>query len=211
LTYFCAVIKYPFKERNKMIKDNDEIRDHIILAAGTIFSHFGFKKATMEEIASATRKGKSSIYYYFKSKEEIFQAVVEKEAEELRGELMEEISKYDDPMEQLRGYILVRMRKLKKVTNFYDALKSDYLSHLEFINKIRKRFDEDEIHIVTQILQTGINNGKFDVESPELSAVAIVTAMKGLEIPLFIQKSQGNLEIRLDSLIKFLFYGLVKR
>jgi len=194
-----------------MIKDNDEIRDHIILAAGTIFSHFGFKKATMEEIASATRKGKSSIYYYFKSKEEIFQAVVEKEAEELRGELMEEISKYDDPMEQLRGYILVRMRKLKKVTNFYDALKSDYLSHLEFINKIRKRFDEDEIHIVTQILQTGINNGKFDVESPELSAVAIVTAMKGLEIPLFIQKSQGNLEIRLDSLIKFLFYGLVKR
>jgi AcrR family transcriptional regulator len=194
-----------------MIKDNDEIRDHIILAAGTIFSHFGFKKATMEEIASATRKGKSSIYYYFKSKEEIFQAVVEKEANELKGELMEEISRYDDPMEQLRGYVLVRMRKLKKVINFYDALKSDYLSHLEFIDKIRRRFDEDEIHIVTHILQTGINNGKFDIESPELSAIAIVTAMKGLEIPLFIQKSQGNLETRLDSLIKFLFYGLIKR
>jgi AcrR family transcriptional regulator len=194
-----------------MIKEDDEIRNHIVLAAGTIFSHFGFKKATMEEIAAATRKGKSSLYYYFRSKEEVFQAVVEKEAEELRGELMEEIAKYDDPMEQLRGYILVRMRKLKKVTNFYDALKSDYLSHLEFIDKIRRRFDEDEIHIVTQILQTGISNGKFDVESPELSAVAIVTAMKGLEIPLFIQKSQGNLETRLDSLIKFLFYGLVKR
>ena len=194
-----------------MIKENDEIRNHIVLAAGTIFSHFGFKKATMEEIAAATRKGKSSIYYYFRSKEEIFQAVVEKEAEELRGELMEEIAKYEDPMEQLRGYILVRMRKLKKVTNFYDALKSDYLSHLEFIDKIRRRFDEDEIQIVTHILQTGIDNGKFSIESPELSAVAIVTAMKGLEIPLFIQKSQGNLETRLDNLIKFLFYGLVKR
>jgi AcrR family transcriptional regulator len=193
------------------MKENDEIRNHIVLAAGTIFSHFGFKKATMEEIAAATRKGKSSIYYYFRSKEEIFQAVVEKEAEELKGELMEEIAKYDDPMEQLRGYILVRMRKLKKVTNFYDALKSDYLSHLEFIDKIRRRFDEDEIQIVTHILKTGIDNGKFAIESPELSAVAIVTAMKGLEIPLFIQKSQGNLETRLDSLIKFLFYGLVKR
>jgi len=41
--------------------------------------------------------------------------------------------------------------------------------------------------------------------------VAIVTAMKGLEIPLFIRKEHGNIEDRLDNLIKFLFYGLVKR
>jgi AcrR family transcriptional regulator len=198
-------------ERREVISENDEIRNHIVQVAGKLFSHFGFKKATMEEIAAATRKGKSSIYYYFKSKEEIFQAVVEREAEELRGELMEEIARYDDPIEQLRGYILVRMRKLKKVVNFYDALKSDYLTHLEFIDKIRRRFDEDEIQIIRGILQSGVDNGKFTIDSPELSAIAIVTAMKGLEIPLLIQKSQGNLESRLDNLIKFLFYGLIKR
>jgi AcrR family transcriptional regulator len=198
-------------ERREVISENDEIRNHIVQVAGKLFGHFGFKKATMEEIAAATRKGKSSIYYYFKSKEEIFQAVVEREAEELRGELMEEIARYDDPIEQLRGYILVRMRKLKKVVNFYDALKSDYLTHLEFIDKIRRRFDEDEIQIIRGILQSGVDNGKFTIDSPELSAIAIVTAMKGLEIPLLIQKSQGNLESRLDNLIKFLFYGLIKR
>jgi hypothetical protein len=97
------------------------------------------------------------------------------------------------------------------VTNFYDALKSDHLSHLVFIEKIRKRFDQDEIKIVRQILQSGIDSGKFIIDDPDLSAIAIVTAMKGLEIPLFIRKDYGNIEDRLDNLIKFLFYGLVKR
>jgi len=194
-----------------MVVEKDEVRKKIVQDASRIFTRFGFRKTTMEEIASASRKGKSSIYYYFKSKEEIFKAVVEKEADELKEELQEEVSKIDDPIEQLKVYILFRMHKIKTVTNFYNAMKSDYLCHLQFIEKIRKRFDQDEIRILKQILQSGIDGGKFNIEDPELSAIAIVTAMKGLEIPLFIRKEYGNIETRLDNLIKFLFYGLVKR
>lgn len=194
-----------------MVVVKDDVRRKIVQVASLIFTRFGFRKTTMEEIALASRKGKSSIYYYFKSKEEIYKAVVEKEANELKEELKVEISRYTDPIEQLKAYILFRMHKIKMLTNFYDAMKSEYLSHLEFIEKIRKKFDQDEIRIVKQILQNGIDSGKFNIEDPELSAVAIVTAMKGLEIPLFIRKEHGNIETRLDNLIKFLFYGLVKR
>jgi AcrR family transcriptional regulator len=194
-----------------MVVEKDHIRQNIVQVASKIFTRFGFKKTTMEEIALASHMGKSSVYYYFSSKEEIFKAVVEKEAEELKEDLKQEVKKYDDPIDQLKAYILFRMHKIKMVTNFYDALKSDYLSHLEFIEKIRKRFDQDEIKIVRQILQSGIDRSKFNIDDPELSAVALVTAMKGLEIPLFIKKEHGNIEARLDNLIKFLFYGLVKR
>ena len=45
----------------------------------------------------------------------------------------------------------------------------------------------------------GIERGKFSVEDPQLSAVAIVTAMKGLEIPLFINNEHGNFENRLNT------------
>lgn len=183
----------------------------IVEIARNIFTHFGFKKTTMEEIAQATRKGKSSIYYYFSSKEDIFKAVVEKEAEELKEELYKRISEVDDPIDRLKVYITVRMRKLNKLTNFYAALKSDYLSNLEFIEKIRKSYDVDEVKVVAGILQVGIESGKFSIEDPQLSAVAIVTAMKGLEVPLFLNKEHGNFEVRLNNLINFLFYGIVKR
>jgi AcrR family transcriptional regulator len=194
-----------------MITQNEEARTKIIDIARNIFTHFGFKKTTMEEIALASRKGKSSIYYYFNSKEEIFKAVVEKEAEELKQELYNKIKNIDDPIERLKVYISVRMRKLNKLTNFYTALKSEYLSHLEFIEHIRKSYDLDEIQIVARIIEDGIERGKFSVDDPQLSAIAIVTAMKGLEVPLLINSENGNFEVRLNNLINFLFYGIVKR
>ena len=60
--------------------DKEEYRKKIVLTAGRIFSNNGFRKTTMEEISKALKKGKSSIYYYFGSKEEIFEAVVLYEA-----------------------------------------------------------------------------------------------------------------------------------
>ncbi len=194
-----------------MIAQNEEVRARIVEIARDIFSHFGFKKTTMEEIAAASRKGKSSIYYYFSSKEDIFKAVVEKEAEELKAELLKKIENIEDPVEKLKTYISIRMRKLNKLTNFYSALKSDYLSQLEFIEKIRKSYDQEEVRIITKIIQDGVEKGLFNVEDPSLSAISIVIAMKGLEVPLFINKEQGNFESRLNNLINFLFYGIVKR
>jgi AcrR family transcriptional regulator len=194
-----------------MLVQHEEARLKIIEIARSIFTHFGFKKTTMEEIAQASRKGKSSIYYYFESKEEIFKAVVEKEAEEIKAELHKKLAGVEDPVEKLKIYITVRMRKISKLTNFYSALKSDYLSQFEFIEEIRKSYDLDEVKAVAGIIQDGIEKGKFTVDDPHLSAVAIVTAMKGLEIPLFVNKEHGNFEARMSNLINFLFYGIVKR
>lgn len=191
--------------------DKDEVKETIVNVARHIFSRFGFRKTTMDEIALATRKGKSSIYYYFESKEEIFQAVVEKEASLLKTELHEAISQIEDPLEKLKTYILVRMRALSKLANFYDALKNDYLSHLEFINVIRKKYDDDEIATVEAILGKGIENGEFIIDSPHLASIAIVTAMKGLEIPILVEANNDDVEKRIDNLVNILFYGLVKR
>jgi len=194
-----------------MVVKKDEVRAGIIDVASKIFTRFGYRKTTMDEIAQATRKGKSSIYYYFPSKEDIFRAVVEREATELKKDLKKAVSEVEDPIDQLKTYILFRMHKLKTLTNFYAALKSDSLIHLEFIEKIRMDYDRREVEVVTDILKEGMEKGEFVIDDPELAAVALVTAMKGLELPLFIKKEHGNIEARLDNLIQFLFYGLVKR
>ncbi|MCF8378856.1 MAG: TetR/AcrR family transcriptional regulator [Bacteroidales bacterium] len=194
-----------------MVVLKDQVRDDIINVAAKIFTRFGYKKTTMEEIAMASRKGKSSIYYYFSSKEDIFRAVVEKEAEELRKDLKVAINEMDNPISQLKNFILFRIQKLKTLNNFHAALKSDHLAHFEFIENIRKEYDRDEIELVTRILKIGVEKEKFVIDDPDLAAVALVTALKGLEIPLFINKKHGRIEDRLENLIQFLFYGLIKR
>ncbi|MBK7212641.1 MAG: TetR/AcrR family transcriptional regulator [Bacteroidales bacterium] len=191
--------------------DKDEVKDTIVGVARNIFSRFGFKKTTMDEIAIAARKGKSSIYYYFTSKEEIYQAVVEKEASLLTQELNDAISKVEDPMEKLKVYVMVRMRTISKLANFYNAIKNEYLSHLDFINQIRVKYDQDEIHMVENILNEGVQNNEFQIENTSLAAIAIVTALKGMEIPMFWEKEEQDVEKRLNDLISILFYGVIKR
>ncbi|GAP42127.1 transcriptional regulator, TetR family [Lentimicrobium saccharophilum] len=192
--------------------DKEEVKSSIVTVARQIFSRFGFKKTTMDEIALASRKGKSSIYYYFESKEDIFQAVVEKEASMLKRELQEAIKPIGDPREKLKVYVLVRMNTLKKLANYYDAIRSEYLSHLDFVENIRKKYDDEEISMVEAILKEGAEKMEFNIDNTRLAAIAIVTAMKGLEIPMFWQNNADfDMEKRLDDLINILFYGLVRR
>lgn len=201
----------PHSEYNIML-DKDEVKNSIINVARQIFSRFGFKKTTMDEIAHASAKGKSSIYYYFSSKEDIFQAVVEKEASMLKRELLEAIETVDDPQEKLKVYVLVRMRTFKKLANYYAAIKSEYLSHLDFVENIRRKYDAEEVTMVENILKAGAANQEFNIENTKFAAVAIVTAMKGLEIPMFWEEDmEQDMEKRLDDLINILFYGMVKR
>lgn len=191
--------------------DKDEVKDTIINVARHIFSRFGFKKTTMDEIAIASRKGKSSIYYYFSSKEEIFKAVVEKEASILKLELIKANSEAVSPAEKLKQHVLIRMHTLEKLANFYSAIKDDYLSHLDFIETIRKKYDQEEIQMMEAILVEGVENEIFEIEDTALAAIAIVTALKGLEIPLFWGVEEKDMEHRIENVIHILFHGVVKR
>ncbi len=191
--------------------DKDEVKEAIVNVARHIFSRFGFKKTTMDEIAIASRKGKSSIYYYFASKEEIFQAVVEKEAEIFKQELIKATNVNDSPAQKLKTHVLVRMRSMEKLANFYSAIKDDFLGHLDFIEKIRKKYDQEEIQMMESILVEGVENGMFEIDDTSLAAIAIVTALKGMEIPLFWGVEEKDIESRLDHLIHILFHGVMKR
>ena len=188
----------------------EDVKTFIINVAQKTFSHFGFKKTTVDDIAQAARKGKSSIYYYFNSKEEIFEAVVKKEATILKEELLKEVNTTDDPKEKIKKYILVRMDGIKKLGNFYNAIKNDYLSSFESVEKLRIKYDEEEHNLIKNILQDGIEKNVFYIKNTDKTAKAIVTAMKGLEIPLIISDNEHEIEDRLDDLLDILYYGICK-
>ncbi len=182
----------------------------IIKAAQDIFAKFGFRKTTMNDIARATHKAKSSIYRYFKSKEEIFQTIVEKESQILKEKIEKSITAQNNPEKKLRTYVITRMKVLKNLANFYSALKDEYLKHFVFIEKIRKKYLEDEIRVIKKILKSGVKQGAFVIEDLELTAFTIVIALKGLEYPLIQESEILNTDQGIDSLLKILFNGITK-
>ncbi len=195
-----------------MVVVKEEVRTHIVEVARRIFTRYGFRKTTMEEIASSSRMGKSSIYYYFNSKEAIFRSVVEFEATMLKEQLNSIINTYHAPAERLKAYILFRLHHVRTLENFYAALNEDSLSHMHFILEIRKNFEIEEQQLVGKILEDGMKQGVFQMTSSQIGAIAISTMMKGLELPLLLDDAhktdRGEL---MEDLIRVLLYGILKR
>jgi AcrR family transcriptional regulator len=191
--------------------NKEEFRRKIIVSAGKIFSRYGFKKTTMDEIAKALKMGKSSIYYYFESKEEIFEAVVLWEANILRNELTTAIKSVESPTDKMKNYVFVRMKSFEKLANYYNAIFDKNLDHFDFIEQIRSKYDREELAILRLILYDGSRKKVFNVDNSEYTALAIQTTLKGLEVPLFWKKKEVNIEKRLNAILDVLFHGIVKK
>jgi len=190
----------------------DEVREHLVQAARQVFMRYGFKKTALDDIAKEARKGKSTIYYYFKSKDEIFKAVIEAESEIRNQTIDEQVSAVEDPQQKLRTYIFVRLLSLKKVDNYYEAIKNDLLDNLYFINSLRIKHLDSEVTFVKNLLQEGIDKGVYTIQNPELTARTLVTLLQGFEVPL-IQKNLTDEEIQksIDEMLNILFHGIVTK
>jgi AcrR family transcriptional regulator len=139
-------------------------RNSIVEVARGIFANYGFRKTTMNEIADGVGKGKSSLYYYFSSKEDVYRAVIEMEAETMKQKLVDAIDGVDDPVGKLRIYVVTRMEILHELINFHQAINSEYLTNIDFIQKMRKKYDNEEVTLLKNILQIGVDSGTFRIE-----------------------------------------------
>lgn len=199
-------------ENNPTNTGKDEIRDQLVQAARQVFARYGYKKTALDDIAHEARKGKSTIYYYFKSKDEIFKAVIDTEAKIREQSIEEKISPIHDPKQKLKTYIYIRMVTLKTVVNYYEAIKNDMLDNLYFVDRFRSDHFDAEIKQIQKMLLEGIALGEFTIQNPELTAKTIVTALHGFEVPLILKNlSDEELQKSVDEMLNILFYGMVTK
>lgn len=192
------------------MKGNDK-KKLIMEVARKKFSKFGFFKTTLEEIAKSARIGKASIYHYFQNKESLFKEVVEQENIFLRNKIQESIKQETSPQKQLKVYILSRMKFLKEMSNINSALKDEYLEHYSFIEKLRLKNTQEELQTIKNILEYGEKCNIFYINDIELTAFAIIVALKGLEYSWSTEVPVSEMESNVDKLLEVLFYGIIKR
>ena len=186
-------------------------KDTIIKTAQQLFGRFGLNKTTVDEIAKLARIGKGTIYHYFKSKEDIFVEVIDKESQYLKEKILQAVQQADSPKEKLRIFTLTRIRVIKELANIYYVLQSEYLLQYDFVEKARQNNFREEISIVKNILEEGINSGIFEVEDAEATAFAMITVLKGLEYPWTIKTLHSDIEKSVDTMMRILLRGIEKR
>lgn len=91
--------------KTRIQAQNEEL---ILDAALEVFSTYGFRGTTVDQIASRCGLSKPNLLYYFRRKEDIYTAVLERT---LTGwlEPLRSLDPKGDPIEQLSGYITAKL------------------------------------------------------------------------------------------------------
>ncbi|MCK4322280.1 TetR/AcrR family transcriptional regulator [candidate division WOR-3 bacterium] len=189
-----------------MKEDKKEI---ILQIARKLFTRYGLKKTSVDDIASEAKIGKATIYYYFKSKQEIFKSVVDREWSIHKNAIREAISKEDSPERKLRAFILTRISRMHELVNLYRVTKDIVTELLPDLEKIRKSHFTEELNILNEILSEGVKTGIFKIKRIELTSLTMVSALKGLEYPWVLEGKTLNIEKSVDALLHILFKGIV--
>ena len=94
-------------------------QSEIITAARKVFAEKGYIDATVDEIAAVAALAKGTIYLYFESKEQIYNAVLANDLETLRRLTIEKIAAAGTALEKISAYINARFEYCEAAPGFF--------------------------------------------------------------------------------------------
>ena len=166
-------------------------RQKLVDVARQLFARNGLENTTMNDIAVASGKGRRTLYTYFKSKEDIYYAVIEGELERLSDKLDEVATKNIRPQDKIIELIYTHLSMIKETVVRNGNLRAAFFRNIWMVEKVRKNFDEDEIELFRKVYEDGKRDGEFDIDDVYLVADITHYCIKGLEVP-FIYGRLGH-------------------
>ena len=188
-------------------------RQTLVDVARQLFAKKGIENTTMNDIAVASGKGRRTLYTYFKSKEDVYYAVIASELERLSDKLDEVAAKKIPPLDKIIELIYTHLFMIKETVVRNGNLRAEFFRNIWMVEKMRKNFDEDEIELFRKVYTEGKADGEFDIDNVDLVAEITHYCIKGLEVPyIYGRLGHGLTEESSKPLGAKVVYGaLVKR
>lgn len=174
---------------------DEATREEILQAARRVFQRWGRTRATLEDIARVAGKGKSTLYYYYESKEEIFDTVVRLEIDGLLSRAKASVREVRSAKERLRNYIVALMVEMRDTPILYDIVRGEINGDPHFLEKARGEFEPGEVEYLQEILALGVQQGHFAFANDGELAMTAKTVHKivgALELSLFLENFESS-------------------
>jgi AcrR family transcriptional regulator len=165
----------------------------------------------MEDIAHAAGKGKSTLYYYFKNKEEIFDEGGKREIDEMLAQAVAEMEKVNTAVDKLEVYIRSGFQFMKKKIGFYSVMMNEISDDNKIIKGVLEYIAKNESRILRTILEFGAKRKEFKFSGEDeirKTIHVLMLAIRGVELELMQAKHPNQLDSYMDVLTKILLNGL---
>ena len=189
----------------------EERKAQIFQAALACFGRKGFHLTTMDDIVVESGLSKGALYWYFKSKKELFLSLFQ----ELMGQLEqawtaiatnEEASATD----KLRASIALFRAEFGEMVPFFGVMMEAWAltRHDEDVQTLLENFYEPYLAIMARIVEDGIASGEFRVESVRATALVVMTLFDGITLAMGVGLWQGDWNEIMDAAETLVLRGL---
>ena len=194
--------------KDKNVMSIQKTRQKLVDIARQLFAKKGIEGTTMNDVAVASGKGRRTLYTYFNSKEELYYAVIEGELERLSDKLDEVAAKKTKPLDKIIELIYTHLSMIKETVVSNGNLRAEFFRNIWMVEKVRKKFDEDEIDLFRKVYADGKADGEFDIDNVDLVADITHYCIKGLEVPyIYGRLGHGLTEETSKPLVAKVVYG----
>ena len=158
-------------------------RQLLVDVARQLFAKQGFESTTMNDIALSSNKGRRTLYTYFKSKEEVYYAVIQTELDRLSERMEEVANKNIPPEEKLVQLVFTHLDVIKEAVYRNGNLRAEFFRDVWKVEAVRKNFDKNEVNLIRRIMNEGNDHNSFEVHNVRLMAEIFHFCLKGCEVP----------------------------
>lgn len=144
--------------RRTRIQQRNEER--ILDSALDVFSEYGFRGATIDQIAAAAEMSKPNLLYYFRRKEDVHQALIDRLLENWLAPL-ETIRAEGDPVEEIRNYVHRKMDMAEQFPRESRLFANEIIQGAPHISKFLKTELKKMVDEKAKIIEGWINEGRL--------------------------------------------------
>lgn len=192
-----------------------EVREALLDATDRLLARSGYKKMTIDELASEVGIGKGSVYLHFSSKEEIALSHIDRIVERLKSELEIILEQKISVAEKLRQMLLKRVLfRFDSVQHYTQSLNDVLAAVRPSLLARRENYFDEEAHIFARLIEEGITEKTFSPVNSDETAELLILATNAL-LPFSLTTlelgERAEIESKTLRLTDLLLDGLLKR
>ncbi|MDJ0830273.1 MAG: TetR/AcrR family transcriptional regulator [Desulfobacterales bacterium] len=184
-----------------------------------LFAQRGYSATHVNQIADEAGIGKSTVYEYFKTKEDLFFAAIKEWMFQFESQLAEQIKDRKDPIEKLNAVADLTMQWVEPMDPSTLRLSLEILRHSLMENGIfRKRrhlmkeLHAGSKHLVIDVLLEGISKGVFKpkiAQDTENIAINLLAYLDGISLHSMISENYIDLKRQINFYMQHLLQTIL--
>ncbi|WP_027626468.1 TetR/AcrR family transcriptional regulator [Clostridium lundense] len=179
----------------------------IFESAIKVFSISGYDGATMDEIASEAGVAKGTLYYHFKSKEEIFKYIIEEGMKLIKIRIEEVLKREDNSILKLKALCKVQLSLVYDNRDFFKVIMSQLWGQEARQLQLRDSIQQ-YIDYIEEYLEEAMNDGFIKIGEKSFMAYTIFGTLCSAAVYELINEDKNNIDEVVDNLMNYILRGI---